>query len=278
VTEPDDKQAQQRESEQVPEGYLSVVDLPVQILLRDPTSPISALKPEQQHKLLAELELALAYARRRGRVMSFNSPSGPLVMLGLDAQGWAWKGFIEGTLPVAIVLDDGRIENVSPSVLQLNVEDNVFASGWLTWPVERPLVVAEQDLERRMASAANPAPSPEPGTATTNASPGIDESDSKTPGWVPENAPVDAFQVVKNPRGRRGEAAVRVANEMKRQVKDLEITLADFKGLSEPKLATRFGASRTLVVAARTKALADLEAEALQLAKQKANKKQNKNK
>ena len=49
---------------------------------------------------------------------------------------------------------------------------------------------------------------------------------------------------------------------MARQVRAGEITLAEFTGLSEPKLARHFSASRQVVVPARKAVLAQLEVEA----------------
>jgi hypothetical protein len=172
VKDQDDNQRQRRESDQVPDGHWSVADIPLQILLRDPTSAISALRPEEVQKLVTELEAGLAYARHPPGVAStgpiFFLPPKPrqrqLVVLWAEAQRRAWQALIEGVLPSAIVLPNGRIEHVSQGTLELSVEEEVFETGRLSWPVEERLVVAEQDLERWIRFPAIPAPILEPNT------------------------------------------------------------------------------------------------------------------
>jgi hypothetical protein len=90
--------------------------------------------------------------------------------------------------------------------------------------------------------------------------------------WLPAERTSEAFRVVKNTPGGGGAVTARVINEMHRQVRAGEITLAEFASLSQPKLAMRFSASRQVVIPARKTVLGQLEAEADALLGQAAEK------
>jgi hypothetical protein len=207
-----------------------------------------------------------------------------LIARWVDVRGRIWEAMIDGTLPTEIVSEDGHRETLRPSTLKLNVEAEVFNQSRVVWPRTGLLVVTETAFKRWMRSAskrgATNSPSDRPGacnssTATNDAAASTAQQPINrakrrprpkpaegTPAWLSESSSGNAFEVRKNAPGGGGKVTERVVAEMTRQVKGREITLTEFTRLSEPKLAKRFGASRTVVIPAREKVLAALREEA----------------
>jgi hypothetical protein len=146
----------------------------MRLFLREAGLPTSTLTTAEHQPLLEELEAGLA-ARQprmsgyisastalvyiRGECFAFYGGNDDarrsrdlrrqqLVALWADVRGHVWQAMIDGKLPVAILLEDGRLETPCPAALKLNVESEVFDQGTVVWPKAGLLVVAEPAVKR----------------------------------------------------------------------------------------------------------------------------------